>query len=373
MVDGPDHHTQWVQACSAIGWATDSELRAAGKAVPANLKGLPYCDVHDGIDYRRKDVCTTQIGPKMKDRPTSADSPDGKCRVAPDLADWKQFEIKVRTLKETFQYMDKDGLTLVALQEVFNEDAVRQILPAGWDVKTSASLANAPKIPQHVGVAWKTTAHQLDGFEPLNGLSDVGSRSLRPGLLFRTTVLGKPTDFLVVHLKAGCRSVQLNQPRKSGEIEACPLMAEQTQIIERWIDARVGRDFVVLGDFNRSLLKELEQFPEPNPAQFGANALADTAWVAPEWNDNLPAGSKVLVLPHLRKPDGNLIAGDFYCAQTTGIDHIVLSDSLAKRATTPSQLLELLPVSYRLNGKRLPIGKTVVPPSDHCARYLKLQ
>jgi hypothetical protein len=240
-------------------------------------------------------------------------------------------------------------------------------------VKTSASLANTPKIPQHVGVAWKTTAHQLDGFELLNELSDVGSRSLRPGLQFRTTVLGKPTEFLVVHLKASCRSVQLNKPSKASEIEACPLMAEQTQIIERWIDARVGRDFVILGDFNRSLLKEIEQFPEPNPAKFGATALADTAWVAPEWNDNLPAGSKVLVVPHLRKPDGKLIAGDYYCAKNIGIDHIVLSDSLAKRAATPSQKLELLPVSFRLNGKRLPIGKTVVPPSDHCARFVLLK
>lgn len=365
-------HARWTKGCQAIGWQTEDELKKQGKALPAELVGLPYCDVHDGIDFTRKPACAQAIGPALKNRPNNLDSADAKCRVSPDLADWQQYEIKLRTLKETLAAMDKDGVTLVGLQEVFGEEAVRQILPLGWDTKTSASLANAPRIPQHVGLAWKTSANTPRDFKPVMALSAIGTRPLRPGLQFTLDIASKPVDGLVVHLKAGCRSPQLNKPKRPSEKDACPVLSQQVPVIEQWIDDRVGRDFMLIGDFNRTLLKELEQFPQPDSARFGTTPAGQAEWVAPEWNDNQPKGSVVTVVPHVRKADGTLVAGDFFCAQTTGIDHVILSPSLLQRMTPDKQKLELLPAGYKLDGKRLPAGKTTVPPSDHCARFIRL-
>ena len=366
-------HGRWTKACQAIGWFTEDELKAKGLPLPKELVGLPYCDVHDGIDYTRKAECLKTVGPNLKNRPNALDSPDGKCRLSPDLADWSAFETKLRTLRETFQAMDRDGVNLIGIQEVFGEAAVRQILPAGWEVKSSASLTGAPQIPQHVALAWKTSVHTPRDFQLISELSAIGNRPLRPGLQFTLDVAGKPVAGLVVHLKSGCRSVALDQPKRPTEKDACPVLAQQVPVVERWIDQRVGRDFVILGDFNRTLLQELEKFPQPDPKRFGATPAGQAQWVAPEWNDDDPKGSLVTVVPHKKKDDGKLIAGDFFCAQTTGIDHVILSQSLAQRLKPVQGPLELLPVSYRLDGKRLPVGKTTVPPSDHCARFVRLK
>lgn len=366
-------HAKWVAGCQSKGWKTESELKASGLALPPVLQGLPYCDVHDGIDFTRKSACIQALGAAGKNRPNSLDSPDGKCRVSPDLADWSQYEKKVKALRETFLAMEKDGVTLVGLQEVFDEQAVRQILPIGWEVRTTSSLKDTPKIPQHVGLAWKTSTHQPKDFMPIMALSSIGSRPLRPGLQFNVDVEGTTVDALVVHMKAGCRSVAMHAGKKPSEQEACPILAKQVPVVEAWIDDRVGKNFIVLGDFNRSLLRELEQFPKPDSQQFGNTPDGAAKWMAPEWNDNVPEGSLITVIPHKKRSDGTLIAGDYFCSMTTGIDHVIVSESLRKRIQVDAKPLELLPVSYLFEGKRLPVSKTTVPPSDHCARFIRLR
>lgn len=131
--------------------------------------------------------------------------------------------------------MDKDGVTLIGLQEVTGDEAVRQILPPGWDTKTSASLADTPRIPQHVGLAWGTSAHTPRDFKLVTALSAVGTRPLRPGLQFTLDIANKPVDGLVVHLKAGCRSPQLDKPKRPSERDACSILAQQVPVIEKWI------------------------------------------------------------------------------------------------------------------------------------------
>ena len=366
-------HTRWVQACSAVGWKTDDQFKTAGLPVPESLRGLPYCDVHNGVVFSDDKKCVKAIGAALNSRPTDADTPDGKCRDAPDLVDWDKYAIKVQTLKETFAALAETGITVVGLQEVFDEAAVRQILPDGWDVKTSASLKGAPVIPQHVGVAWKKASHSVGNFDLLNELSAIGDRPLRPGFQFTIDLAGKPVDFLVVHLKSGCRSVPINSPKKPNEIASCPSLAQQVPVVERWIDARVGKDFVVMGDFNRSLLGELAQYPVPDPVTFGSTPIQNIRVMAPEWNDNQPKGSTVLVIPHEMtggdKP--KLKAGDYFCGRTKGIDHVILSAALATRIKPANGTLVMQGFGYRLNGKIVPHGKTSVPPSDHCARFVK--
>lgn len=325
-------HTRWIQACSATGWKTEKELKAEGAAFPQSLLGLPYCDVHNGIDFYR-DECPSLIGDARHDRPTNADSPDRKCRVSPDLADWNQYERKLAALRETFAVADAKGVVLIALQEVSNEDAVRTILPEGWEVKTTASIPNTPRIAQHVGVAWKSTVDQPSGFRLLATLSDIGDRPLRPGLLFSWKVKGQDVDFLAVHLKASCRSVDIDLPKTTYEKESCPVLAEQVAQVERWIDAHYAKvspvkEFVLLGDFNRTLLAEMATYPSPDPIRLGKTPVQKIKAMAPEWNDDIPKGSTIKVLPHKLNKDGGLIAGDIFCSRTRGIDHIIFNTSV---------------------------------------------
>ncbi|MFB2827672.1 hypothetical protein [Aeromonas veronii] len=363
-------HDRWVQACRSVGWKTVEELEMAGEPVPESLSGLPYCNVHNGIDYFNNS-CNEELGRELHNRPTNVDSNDGKCRESADLASWPKYEYKLQALRETFQSIDKNGITLVALQEVSNEEAVRAILPVGWNVITSASQEHTPKIPQHVGVAWKISNNSPKNVSLLSNLSSIGNRPLRPGLQFSYDIDGKPVEFLVVHLKAGCRSQPMNTPPSNMNV-ACSTLAQQVREIEKWIDERVDKEFVILGDFNRSMLKELELYPIPDSSRFGNTAVGDIAVMAPEWNDDTPPGSRVHVIPHKKKSDGKLLAGDYFCGKTVGIDHVVISDRLFKRVSSSTHSLEMTPVGYVLNGQKVPHGKDTAPPSDHCARYVQL-
>jgi hypothetical protein len=91
--------------------------------------------------------------------------------------------------------------------------------------------------------------------------------SLRPqitdivaSLPHQAPIRGEPGDFLVVHVKAGCRSALIYKRSEQGEKDACPVVAEQLVALENYIDEGFGKSFVVLVDFNRSLLPELETY-----------------------------------------------------------------------------------------------------------------
>ncbi len=157
---------------------------------------------------------------------------------------------------------------LVALEEVFDADAVRQLLPPRWSVATTRELPGTPSIAQHVGVAWRRGIAVSD-IEAINTLADSGvpERPLRPGLAFTVVVAGQPVRALIVHLKAGCRSRDLDAPltskdatlpdeRQDAISSDCAMLRYQLPALEDWIDANAGADFAVLGDFNRTLLRE---------------------------------------------------------------------------------------------------------------------
>lgn len=363
----PITHQKWVQACSATGWRSADDLKAAGKPVPEGLDGMPYCDVHNGLDYRKTTACMQSLGDRFFARPNQDES---SCRVSPDLADWSLYERKLQALRETFLTLEKKGVSIVAVQEVSNNAALEQIIPKGWKVQTTKDMPGAPNIPQHVGVAWDATKTKLSGFEAVGALSLKESRPLRPGLRFLAPIEGVETEFLVVHLKAGCRSIALDEAQ-GGPAGECKILAKQVPLIESWIDTRVGKTFVILGDFNRSLLAEVKSNPTPDSQRFGSRPNPVVSLLVPEWNDNDPKGSTIHVVDHLRKTGSDqLVAGDWFCAQTPGIDHVILSEALAQRVAMAGIVPLMSPIGYTLNGKRLPSkDKTVVPPSDHCPRY----
>lgn len=366
-------HSRWVAACDSVQWRTARELEQEGKPMPASLRGLPYCDVHNGLEYGREAKCKAELGEVYYQRPNQQAS---SCRVAPDLADWKQYERKLQGLREGFAALDKAGVTLVALQEVSNDAAVQAVLPEGWKVRTTADMPGVPAMPQQIGVAWKPAGIKLDtaSIKPVLELTLEGERPLRPGLTFSAKLNGKATDFLLVHLKAGCRSQPMDQPSGQKPNQACSALAQQTTLLERWIDERAGKRFVVMGDFNRSLLRERDSYGTKPLVQFGTRENAVVSAMLPEWNDNQPEGSTVVVLDHLRKEgeggDG-LVAGSWHCGYTKGIDHVVISGALAADLGDAERIVR--PMGFTLDGKPLAVrDPSVVAPSDHCARYVSL-
>jgi endonuclease/exonuclease/phosphatase family metal-dependent hydrolase len=135
-------------------------------------------------------------------------------------------------------------------------------------------------------------------------------------ILYPGTV--REIHLLAVHLKSGCA----RQPLDSNA-QACRLLTRQLPALENWIEAqaRAGRRFGVLGDFNRDLQGEqLLAARRPQPTVLG------------ELNDGEPRAST------LSSAAGR---GDFRnCARGQRhngfIDYILLGESLLKRRVPDS-------------------------------------
>lgn len=397
-----DTHARWVGACSRNGWPAD--LGALPAAERAALASLPYCDVHNGMEFPPERCHSTRDGwPQATRYP--ADHP---CRESADLATWPRYGEKIAALAAMFRRLEAQGIGLVALQEVSSAAAVQPILPPGWSVTTTRELPGTPAIAQHVGIAWRHGIAVRD-FAAVNTLADSGvpDRPLRPGLAFTVEVGGKPVRALVVHLKSGCRSrdfdapltprdAQLPAPRQDQIASDCAMLRYQLPALEDWIDASAARDFAVLGDFNRTLLRE----PVAESASYKTRVDGSVAgdpqgpctlqrdgqrWVAqctartrtmfPELNDGNPPGA---VLWRARFADlgrGGAIAkgssgdcridGRHGNLAHAGIDHIVISQSLQRRLTREAQTMRV--VNYQDDdGQPLAAAPDRALPSDHC-------
>jgi endonuclease/exonuclease/phosphatase family metal-dependent hydrolase len=120
---------------------------------------------------------------------------------------------------------------------------------------------------------------------------------------------------LGVHLKSGCAQRALDGPA-----DACRRLSRQAGPLEAWIDAqaRAGRRFAILGDFNRDLLAERE------PVR-SRNGSLRSLWH--EISDGDPRGATLL----------NTAAGEPFrnCAtgqnHTSFIDYILLGGPLRER------------------------------------------
>ena len=386
-------HARWTAACERTGWA-------AGEA-PA---GLPFCDVHNGMTFP-PDACASD----RDGWPRAARYPDDHpCRETLDLAQPARYAKKLDALRAMWARLDAMGVRLVALQEVFDASAVRAILPPNWSVATTRELPGAPSIAQHVGVAWRRSA-DVRGLALVASLADSGlpDRPLRPGLAFTVDVGGKPVRILVVHLKAGCRSRDLDVPlaakdavlsdaRQDAITADCALLRYQLPSLEAWIDANAAHDFAVMGDFNRTILREpVAESPTYKTRLDGTvasaplgrctieragarvNVRCDTRTRAmfPELNDNDPPGAVLWrarfadqgrsgAIPKGSSGDCS-IAGARGDLTHDGIDHVVISESLKKRLAPTA--LTMRAINYtNESGDPLRGGRDVALPSDHC-------
>jgi hypothetical protein len=385
-------HARWSEACTAAGWP-------GGDAIA----GLPFCDVHNGMTFP-PEACASE----RDNWPRASRYPDDHpCRETLDLAPLARYRKKLEALRATWTRLDASGVRLVALQEVYDASAVRAILPPGWSVATTREMPGAPRVAQHVGVAWRGA--RVSAFDLVASLADSGlaDRPLRPGLAFTVDVGGAPVRVLVVHLKAGCRSRDLDTPltarddalapaRRDIIATDCALLRYQLPSLEAWIDANAARDFAVMGDFNRTILREPIADSSTYKTRADGTAAKDplgrcvidregsratarcdarTRAMFPEMNDNDPPGA---VLWRARFADqarnGTIrkgssgdcsIPGARGDLTHDGIDHVLISESLKKRLTPAS--LTMRAVNYTDGaGNPLRGAPDVALPSDHC-------
>jgi hypothetical protein len=312
-----------------------------------------------------------------------------------------------------FVRLERDGVQIVAVQEVTSAAALAQIVPPGWRVATTAELPDTPRIAQHVGVAWKDGL-AVRAIEPVNTLVDSGfrDRPLRPGLAFTVDVGRQPVRVLVVHLKAGCRSREIDAPPTPREsrlrpdrldtiLSDCAMFRYQLPALEAWIDGQAGKAFAVVGDFNRTLLREKvfdhdgyrvrldgSRATEPlgpctmrrENARAVVQCPAKVRAVFAELNDDLPKGT---VLWRARfadlGPGGSIakdssgdcrIEGPHGELTHDGIDHVLISDALKRRLSADALTMQ---VRNYLDAGAEPLRADAATalPSDHCPHVVR--
>jgi endonuclease/exonuclease/phosphatase family metal-dependent hydrolase len=396
-------HARWTATCAKHGWPQDTSALAADAR--AALASLPYCNVHNGMQFP-PDYCRTRRNGWPRAARYPAQHP---CRETADLAAWPDYQRKVAALRAMFAQLDRDGVGIVALQEVSSAAAVAPILPAGWRVATTAELPGTPGIAQHVGVAWKAGI-DLRGVEAVNALADSGfpDRPLRPGLAFTVDVGRQPVRVMAVHLKAGCRSRAIDAPltpreaarlppaRQDTIVSDCAKLRYQLPALEAWIDAQGEKAFAVVGDFNRTLLREptaerdgyrvrLDHSRATDPlgpctmrrenGRAVVQCAATTRAMFPELNDDMPKGTvlwraRFVDLGHggtiPRDSSGDCrIAGPHGELTHDGVDHVLISDALKRRLSTDSLTMRVRNYSDDA-GAPLKASTTTALPSDHC-------
>jgi len=224
---------------------------------------------------------------------------------------------------------------IIAVQEVSSSGAVARIFdPDKYNIEVATQdLRAGYECDRNDPNSGKSTP-QLTGFAIRKGITykrnadfealDVSkNHSLRTGV--DITVKGqKPFRLLSVHLKASCPSQTL-----TGDKRDCQTLLKQQPILEeQWMEERyrAGEAFIVLGDFNRHLLTQGDEF-----------------WALT--NDGEPAGLKLKSLSASKEAQ---------CSKKypKRIDHIVVDDRA--NAMVKANSFQVLTFADGDN------------PSDHC-------
>lgn len=260
--------------------------------------------------------------------PPGTPIPGNERRLPCDVA--YRHERSALDLQALARYARQLDADVIALQETDGERAARLVFPDHEFCFTGR---------RHV---------QNTGFAIRRGLPfrcgpDLRTLSQRDALRRGAELVlfpGEPHEIrlLSIHLKAGCARGPLNLR------EPCRQLARQVASLEAWIDAqaRAGRLFGVLGDFNRDLLAET------TPA--GGRGAVSGMW--PELDDGDPPEADLV----------NAAEGQRFVNCTPGqsysgyIDFIVLSRSLGAR---------IVPGSFERLTYR-PIDAHRRRLSDHC-------
>ena len=268
--------------------------------------------------------------------PEGAAAPGDVRQLPCDVA--SRLERSSRDFSVLARYARKLDADVIALQETDGAEAARLVFPDYEFCFTARRHVQNTGFAVRRGVAFRCGPDDRE-----LSLGD----TLRRGKEL-TLFPGEPREIrlLSVHLKSGCSSQPLTAPDR-----ACHALARQAPILDAWIDAqaRSGRRFAVLGDFNRDLLSE-----EAHHATLGRH---DSFWA--EIDD--PASPEA----RLR----NAASGEAFrnCVPGQGyrgyIDNIVLSRTLAAE-TVPGSFARLTYSAADARHARL---------SDHCPVSIRLK
>jgi endonuclease/exonuclease/phosphatase family metal-dependent hydrolase len=223
------------------------------------------------------------------------------CDIVPRLA---RGAADFAALRRYAAQLDADVL---ALQEVDGAGAARRVLP-GYEF----CFSGRPNVQKNGFAIRRGLPFRCEGDYAPVSLDDRFRRgvviTLFPGTAAEMTLMN-------VHLKSGCPAGPLNNTTQ----ENCVNLAAQVPPLEAWIDAqaRAGRRFGVLGDFNRRLAAEVGPARDPAGRQLN---------VWPEINDHDPPGAE-LVNVTASMPFVKCVADDEYDSY---IDQIVLGRKLAR-------------------------------------------
>ena len=228
----------------------------------------------------------------------------------------------------------REGVDVVALQEVDGPEAARQVFRQGWQLDCFVRRAH----PQKVGFAIRDgIPYRCNG--DLQALDiDGGTRAGADVTLWPGT--RQEVRLLAVHLKSGCFDGKLDR-----RFEPCARLRQQVPVVEAWIDQRVreGVAFAVLGDFNRHLDRDARYPAGPDEAA-PFNLMQ-------AWSDNDPPGAELL-----RATEGQpYLRCDADDRHSRYIDDILIDRKLAARNS--NRRFARLPYDTADQGRTL---------SDHC-------
>ena len=321
----PVRASTWICAC-AFALVTSQCVGAAG--AQATLKIATW-----NLEWLISPAAFKQL--KASCAPEGTPGAGDVRRLPCDVA--ARFERSSRDFSVLARYARELDADVVAVQETDGADAARLVFPDYEFCFTGRRHV------QNTGFAVRRGVPHACG-------PDVRDLSLGDSLRRGKELILFPGErremsLLSVHLKSGCSSKPLGAPDK-----ACRDLARQAPALEAWIhsQAKAGRRFAVLGDFNRDLLSEARR-PTLGPR--------DSLWA--EIDDANPPEADL----------HNAASGEAFrnCVPGQGyrgyIDNIVLSRTLAAEAVPGS----FGRVTYRAADARH------AKLSDHCPVSIQLR
>lgn len=341
-------------ACGSIAPRTRPMGSGPVSVLSWNMEWLADPAALDAADYWRR--CADAGHPNRKvrdDLPFCNVFPKKGIETAADYEARKLAPLR-RRLAELVALRDVDVITV---QEVQNAAALRSVLPTGYRVACFTSRRDA----QNLGFAVRDSlAASIDCREvtPLSLEEDASTeRPLRRGLALGITVGDTRITLLAVHLKSGCPGGPMDAPNRA----ACRSLQRQAAPLEAWIEAqaRAGRPFMIVGDWNRDLEAEIRGGYAARTGSVSPTATVVAGEVRnlwPEINDGDPPDSEMALVSMDRSA-----ASSRACHRN--LDQIAVSATL---------MAMLAPSS--LEDGRLPARFETRPvaASDHCPMSTRL-
>jgi endonuclease/exonuclease/phosphatase family metal-dependent hydrolase len=222
-------------ACAALAACADGASAPARAAAPGTLKiatwNLEWLVSPEAMRALQANCAPAGTRVRGAERRLSCELAHGKERAASDFA----------ALERYARRLDAD---VIALQEVDGESAARLVFREHEFCFTGSRGLQNNGFAIRKGLPFRC-GPDLRAIAERDNLRRGAELALFPGEPHEIRLLG-------LHLKSGCPRAPLTGS------ETCRRLARQVPPLVGWIEAQVaaGRRFVVVGDFNRELLRE---------------------------------------------------------------------------------------------------------------------